>query len=86
MDKYIKKIIEERPAADSYKYMLLDRLKTDCNYYIYNGHRSKNCLWSQNEKEHIENMKALLKSFPENQKPEWLSMKQIEEYEKEMLG
>ena len=41
MTDYIKNLIKERPATDSYKYMLLDRMKMDCNYYLGNGNRLK---------------------------------------------
>ncbi len=85
MSEYIKNLIAERPVTDSFKYMLLDRMKQDCKYYLGNGNRLKKYLWANDEKEHIENMKALWNSFPEEEKPEWLTMKQIETYEKEML-
>lgn len=85
MSEYIKNLIAERPVTDSFKYMLLDRMKQDCNYYLGNGNRLKKYLWANDEKEHIENMKALWNSFPDEEKPEWLTMKQIETYEKEML-
>lgn len=85
MSEYIKNLIAERPATDSFKYMLLDRMKQDCKYYLGNGNRLKKYLWANDEKEHIENMKALWNSFPDEEKPEWLTMKQIETYEKEML-
>lgn len=81
---YIKKLIEERPADDSFKYKLLDRMKQDCGYYLGYGNRQKQCLWSLDEIKHIENMKALYNSFPEDGKPEWLTMEDIEKFEKEM--
>lgn len=85
MSEYVKKIIEERLATDSHKYMLLDRMKQDCNYYLGNGNHLKKYLWAGDEKEHIEDMKALWNSFPDDAKPEWLTLEQIEEYEKQML-
>ncbi len=85
MNEYIKKLIAERPATDNFKYMLLSRMKQDCEYYLGYGNRSKKYLWSEDEKEHIENMKALWNSFPIGEKPEWLTMRQIKKYEKEML-
>lgn len=84
MTEYIKKIIEEKPVNDSFKYMLLDRMKQDCNYYLGNGNRLKKFLWANDESEHIKNMKALWNSFSEDKKPEWLTMEEIEEYEKKM--
>lgn len=85
MTDYIKKLIEESSAADTYKYQFLSRFKMDCDYYLGFGGRLKNCLWAQDEKEHIENMKALWESFPTDLKPEWLPWKKIEEYERKML-
>lgn len=85
MTDYIRNLIEKRPTTDSYKYMLLDRMKMDCNYYLGSGNRNKKCLWAEEEKEHIENMKALWNSFPENEKPKWLTMEQIENYEKQII-
>ena len=86
MSEYIKKLIKERPATDNYKYMLLDRMKMDCDYYLRNGNRLKKYLWAEDEKEHIENMKAVWNSFPANRKPEWLTMGQIEDYERQMIA
>lgn len=83
MTDYIKNLIKERPAED--KYMLLSRMQFDCNYYLGAGGRYAGCLWSENEAEHIENMKALWESFPEDAKPEWLPWEKIEEFEREML-
>ena len=85
ISEYIKNLITEKPATDSYKYVLLDRMVMDCLYYLGNGNRNPKYLWSTNEEEHIANMKALWNSFPEDGKPEWLSMEDIEKFEKEMI-
>lgn len=85
ISEYIKELIMKRPATDSYKYMLLDRMRQDCEYYLGYGNRNKKSLWSIDESEHIANMKALWNSFPEDKKPEWLSMENIERFEKEMI-
>lgn len=84
MTKEIKRIIETKGPADSFKYQMLDRLRCDCNYFLGYGNRSENHLWSGNVADHIADMKALWNSFPESEKPEWLTMEQIEEYEKQM--
>lgn len=83
MTKEIKRIIETKEPADSFKYQMLDRLRFDCDYFL-SGHRLENHLWSGNVADHIADMKALWNSFPESEKPEWLTMEQIEEYEKQM--
>lgn len=65
--------------------MMLDRFRSDCEYYLNHGNRSSKVLWSQDEKQHIENMKDLYNSFGENDKPEWLTWEQILDYERRML-
>lgn len=85
MSDYIKNLIKERPETDEYKYMLLDRMKADCRYYLDNGNRLKKYLWAGDEKEHIEDMKALYNSFSDENKPKWLTMADIEAFEKEMI-
>lgn len=67
-----------------FRYMMLDRLRSDCNYYLDNGHRHKKFLWANNEEEHIELMVALYESFSKEDKPEWISMDNIEEYRRKM--
>ena len=70
---------------EKFRYMLLDRMKQDCKYFLGNGHRLEKYLWGTDVKNHIETMKALWNSFPENGKPEWLTMEEIEEFEKQMM-
>jgi len=67
----------------AYTYMLLDRLKSDCDYYLGNGGRSPKHLWALNEQEQIDKMKELWNSLEE--KPEWLTLEQILEYEKQLV-
>lgn len=73
---------EESPHR--FNYMMLDRLRSDCDYYLGNGNRSLSSLCYGSVKEHIEKMKELHNSFPEGQKPEWLTYEAILEYEKQM--
>lgn len=86
VSEYVKSLINGRPETDPQKYMLLDRMKQDCRYYLGNGGRCDKYLWSENAAEHIENMKALYNSFSDENKPEWLTMEDMEEFEKEMLS
>lgn len=37
-----------------YRYMLLDRMRTDCAYYLGNGNRQVKHLWAGNVEEQIE--------------------------------
>lgn len=71
-----------KESQNEYDYMLLDRLKQDCEYFLGNGNRSEKHLWAGNVNDQIAKMKELYNKLPE--KPEWLSMEDIENYEKEM--
>lgn len=68
----------------SYRYQLLDRMRSDCDYYLGNGRVFGNHLWAGTVPEQIETMKAIWDSFEE--KPEWLTWDQIEAYETKMTG
>lgn len=52
------------------------------------GHRHgcEKFLWAGNVTDQIGYMKALWESFPEDGKPEWLTMERILNYEKDMLA
>lgn len=68
-----------------FRYMMLSRMQMDCNYYLGNGNRNPKNLWACDEKAQIENMKALWNSFPDGEKPEWLTWEELLWYE-EKLG
>lgn len=70
---------------DEFRYKMLGRLKSDCEYYLGYGYRNSNRLWAGNESKQIEAMKALHNSFDDNEKPEWLTWEQILDYERQML-
>ena len=82
VEKYeiIEEAEEENPQA--YEYMLLDRLRSDCDYYLGNGNRNDKYLWAGNVDGQIAKMKELWNKL--NEKPEWLTMEDIENYAKEM--
>ena len=63
--------------------MLLDRLRQDCEYYLRIG-GAANCLWADSEKEQIQTMIDIWNSFPDGDKPEWLTMEQINEFAQKM--
>lgn len=67
-----------------FRYQLLSRLKSDCEYYLHYGNRHPKCLWANNEGEQIEFMTKLYDSFNEDEKPEWLTMEEIIAYSKKM--
>jgi len=74
---------EESPHK--FEYMMLSRLKSDCNYFLGYGGRNLNRLCEGSVQKHIEEMKQLWNGFPGDCKPEWLTMEELEKYEKEML-
>ena len=73
------------PYDARFLYQMLDRMRTDCEYYLGNGGRHPKYLWAGEEKRHIEIMKTIWESFPADGKPEWLSFEQILDYEKQMV-
>lgn len=69
---------------NEFKYGLLGRLRSDCEYYLGYGHRCERCLWANSVSDQIHLMKAIWKSFDKSKKPVWLTYKQILEYERRM--
>lgn len=74
----------ERNEKYKGSYMLLSRLESDCKYYLGNGNRNEKVLWAGSVDKQIAKMKELWNNFPDDMKPEWLSMEDIENYEREM--
>ena len=79
---YLKKYNLEKHDTKFY-YQFLDRLRSDCAYYLGNGGRYREHLWTGNEYEQIELMRAVFKVLP--MPPEWLTWEQIDEIAKKML-
>ena len=78
---------EENPFR--FEYMLLSRLQSDCEYYLKGGIGGENArhdkhLWAGNVTDQIAKMRELYAVFPEDAKPEWLTLEEIAEFEKEM--
>lgn len=67
-----------------FRYMMLSRMKQDCDYYLGYGGRSENHLWAGNVPDQIANMKALWNTFPKEDTPEWLTWDELLEYERKM--
>jgi len=67
-----------------FRYMMLDRMRQDCDYYLRIKAGSPYILWAQNEKAQIENMIALWNTFSEEDKPEWLTWDELKEYAHKM--
>ena len=67
-----------------FRYMMLSRMKSDCDYYLGNGNKSTNHLWAGNEVDQIANMKALWDTFDPEDKPEWLTLDELIDYSRKM--
>ena len=76
--------LQEDTTDLEYNYMLLDRLKQDCEYFLGNGNGNVDTLWAKDIDEQIAKMKELYNSFTDEEKPEWITMEDINNYEKEM--
>lgn len=67
-------------------YQLLDRLRSDCEYYLDNKETpDNNHLWGKTPSEHISKMYELYDRLPSTAKPMWLSRSDIDAYAKAML-
>ncbi len=65
-----------------FDYQLLARLQQDCDYYLGCGNRAQKHLWAGDEVQQIAKMKEVYAALPE--KPEWLTLERIEQYEAAM--
>lgn len=63
-----------------FRYMMLSRMKQDCDYYLGYGNRSTSHLWAQDEKKQIANMIALWTTFDPEDSPEWLTWDELMDY------
>ena len=68
--------------TESFGYRLLDRLRSDCEYYLGAGHFSEKHLWAGSVEAQISKMRELYSALPE--KPEWLTEQDIDRYEAQM--
>ena len=77
--------IQSKGWDNHFRYMLLSRMRSDCEYFLSYGCRCDKHLWANNVADQIGYMKALWNSFAEDGKPAWLTMEHILDYEKKML-
>ena len=63
-------------------YKLLSRMESDCKYFFKTSAHTKH-LWAGSVEDQITKMKKIWNDMEE--KPEWLSFEQIEEYEVKMI-
>ena len=66
-----------------FRYQLLSRMQMDCEYYLHTSKSAKH-LWAGNIKDQITFMKEIYNSFQNNEKPDWLTWKNILSYEKQL--
>jgi len=69
----------------AFTYSMLGRLQSDCEYFLGNGYGYEPHLWAGSVEKQIAEMRKRWNEFTEDEKPEWLTMEQIDEYEKKML-
>lgn len=76
----------KKDMSNDYKfqYMMLSRLQGDCLYFLGCGSGSVKSLCYDSIEEHITEMKKLWNILPTDGKPEWLSLEEIEKFEKDM--
>lgn len=75
------RLSEENPMLQKH-YRLLSRLKSDCEYFLGAGGRAEKHLWAGNVREQIAKMQELYDSLSE--KPEWLTLEDINRYAQRM--
>ena len=75
---------DELPAFVDHSgdYVLLDRLRADCDYFLGAGGRSEKHLWAGSVYAQIKKMRELYDALPE--KPEWLTAEAIDRYAAQM--
>lgn len=78
---------EPLPKDMSFRYSMLARLKNDCEYVINNKiSMPHNFFWAGSPDAQIKEMRDRWNSFADDEKPEWLTMEQIDAYEKELAA
>lgn len=71
-------------VADDYRgdYRLLDRLRSDCEYFLNYGNHNVKHLWAGNVEDQIQKMYEIYDRLPE--KPDWLTRRDIDMYYEQM--
>ena len=77
---------DELPAFADHNgdYVLLDRLRADCDYFLGAGGRSEKHLWAGSVYAQIKKMRELYDTLSE--KPEWLTAEAIDRYAAQMAA
>lgn len=77
-------ITENYAKDDKFLYMMLDRLRCDCEYFLGFGGRNERRLWAGSVEKQIETMHEIWDYL--EVKPEWLNKEQIEDYKNQMIS
>ena len=73
---------EKTVLEHNQEYQLLDRLRSDCEYFLGAGNRAEKHLWTGSVRAQIAKMRELYDTLPE--KPEWLTKETIDDYAERM--
>ena len=73
---------EKTVLEHNQEYQLLDRLRSDCEYFLGAGNRAEKHLWTGSVRAQIAKMRELYDTLPE--KPEWLTKETIDNYAERM--
>lgn len=77
----IKEILQH---DESFRYQMLSRMQSDCDYFINHGRNTKH-LWAGSISKQVEYMDAIYNSFTDDKKPEWISQDDIDNYGQRMF-
>lgn len=80
-----QKYYEPLPEDMKFRYQMLGRLKTDCNYFLGNGDGYEGHLWAGSVEKQIKEMRDRWNEFKADEKPKWLTWEQIDDYERRMF-
>lgn len=72
-------------SEERYRYMLLDRLRQDCEYFLRINATNLDLLWAGDKERQIQTMKDIWNSFSEEDKPEWLTWEDILDFERRLI-
>ena len=68
----------------TFRYQMLGRLISDCDYYLSCPKPTSDVLWGNEEEKQIHLIQTLYDSFSEEEKPEWITQEEIDEYTERM--
>lgn len=75
---------EHSVDGKKFRYMILSRCQSDCEYFLGNGNGYEGHSWALETRKHLSLMQTLYDSFSEKDKPEWITQKKLDFYKAEM--